>query len=398
MEELLERCAGLDVHKKTVVACIMIGLGKKMKKEIRTFGTMTEDLRELGSWLQGNKIQDVAIESTGIYWEPVFNILEVELGICVTLANARHIKNVPGKKTDIKDSEWICKLLKNGLLTKSFIPPEKVRHLRNLTRSRKSLVKEVNSVKNRIIKNLEQHNIKLASVFSDVHGASGRRIIKAIAGGQVNPEKLISLVDKQVKTSLVDIKKALTGTIQQHHFQSLRRMIDHMEYLEKLISDNENEITAFVIKNFTQEQELLKQIPGISDTISATMIAEMGTDMNQFHSHKHFASWVGLAPGNNESAGIKKSSAISKGNNHFKTALVQGAWAAIRSKATFFSAAFQRLKPRLGAKKALVAIARKMAVCAYWILNKGTPYRELGANYIDKRALERKALYHKKNF
>lgn len=396
MEELLERCAGLDVHKKTVVACIMIGFGKKVKKEIRTFETMTEDLRHMARWLQENGVLNAAIESTGVYWRPVFNILEGEYSINIILVNARHIKNVPGKKTDTKDSEWLCKPLKNGLLSKSFVPKEEFRHLRNLDRHRKAVLRDLTGAKNRIIKNLEMHNIKLASVLSSVHGANGRRIVKEIAQGETNPNKLILLIDRQLKTPKSEILRALTGTMQEHHFKSFKRLIDHVEYLEALVADIEKEIKDFVEKHFACEAKLIKEIPGISDNIAATVIAEIGTNMDQFHSEKHLASWVGLAPGNNESAGKKKNCAISEGNKHLKTTLVQGAWSGIRSKVTFWGAVFKRLRVKLGAKKAVIAISRKMIVCIYWVLKKKISYKELGADYVDKKALVQKAVYYRK--
>lgn len=393
MNELLDRCAGLDVHKKTIVACIMIGFGKKVKKEIRTFGTTTPELELLAKWLQENNISDAAIESTGIYWVPVYNILDEEFKIKLTLANARHIKNVPGRKTDVKDSEWLCKLLKCGLLTASFIPPKDIRDLRKLLTYKDSLIKNRTQVKNRIIKVLESANIKLASVLSNVFGVSGLKVVRLIAGGESNPNVLANVVDSQVRAPRENIKKALTGRITEVDVQILVLLLSDFDYVEKQVKKVECEISNRT-KKYDVQMELLKGIPGVSDNVAAVIIASAGIDMDQFPTDKHFASWGGLVPGNNESAGKKKSTRTREGFRMLKKTLVEAAWAVTHVKKTFFSAFYSRVKIKQGAKKATVAIAHKIAVCAYWILKKMKPYNELGADYVDRNAMERKKNYY----
>lgn len=393
MQEILDRCAGLDVHKDIIVTCIMVGGGKSMYKEIRSFGTMTEDIKEMGEWLKSHNIEDAAMESTGIYWLPIFNVLDEDFNL--VLANARNIKNVPGRKTDVKDSEWICGLFKNGLIEKSFIPPEDIRFLRNLTRYRQSAVEDLTSAKNRLIKILESANIKLASVFSSVYGKTAWNIIKMIAAGQDSVDILTADIPKNVKASKKQIRKALTGTIQEHHLDLLNTIIRHIESLEVIISDLENQVQE-AIKPYQEQVNLLKTIPGIGDIAVATIIAEVGVDMNQFPTAKHLTSWAGIAPGNNESAGKKKSARINPGNNHLKRILIQSALAAIKNKATYYNAAFRRLIPRTGAKKAVVAIGRKILTAVYFVIGKNVPYKELGANFLDAKTYDRKVNYHKK--
>jgi len=395
MQEILERACGLDVHQKTVVACIMTGSGKNVNKEIKTFGTFTDDLRELGRWIKGHDIQDVAVESTGVYWIPIFNVLEGEFELNIILANAGHIKNVPGRKTDVKDCEWICKLLRNGLIEASFIPSVDIRHLRNIVRHRQSLVSDLIAAKNRIIKNLEIGNIKLSSVLSNVFGVCGWKIIRAIADGQCDSTELAKLIDRKIKASRDSITKALTGTLQQYHINTIKLMVKHVDELEKII-----ELVDDAIKNCTQNYEehmrRLQTIPGVGEKVAASIIAEIGVNMDQFHSPQHLASWAGLAPGNNESAGKKKSSSIRDGNIHLKTKLVEGAWSAVKTKDTYWRSVYHRLKSRRGAKRALIAIAHKMLICAYWLIKNKEDYKELGANYIDQNTQEKKAKYYAK--
>jgi transposase len=395
MQEILERACGLDVHQKTVVACIMTGSGKNVNKEIKTFGTFTDDLKDLGRWIKSYDIQDVAVESTGIYWIPIFNVLEGEFALNIILANAGHIKNVPGRKTDVKDCEWICKLLRNGLIEASFIPSIDIRHLRNVVRYRASLVSDLVAAKNRIIKNLEIGNIKLSSVLSNVFGVCGWKVIRAIADGQCNATELIKLIDRKIKASREDIIKALTGTLQQYHTDTIKLMVKHVDDLEKIIALIDNEI-----KNCTQSYEehmrRLQTIPGVGEKVAASIIAEIGINMSQFHSPQHLASWAGLAPGNNESAGKKKSSSTRDGNVHLKTKLVEGAWSAVKTKGTYWQSAYQRLKIRRGAKRALIAIAHKMLICAYWIIKKEEDYKELGANYVDQSTQKKRTQYYAK--
>jgi transposase len=304
MEELLDKCCGIDVHQESLTACIMKGSGKGMYKEIREFSTFTDGIQALGDWLREHKVTHVAIESTGVYWKPVFNILTEER-FDLMLVNARHVKNVPGRKTDIKDSEWLCKLLKNGLLERNFIPPEDMRNLRDLTRYRSKLVATMASEKNRIIKILETANIKLSSVLSDVFGQSGCQIMEDLAKGVTDPKKLVEHVVGRVKHSKEDFIRALTGRITKHHSFLIRQTLDHICDIGKIIQNIEKEIEVITSK-YNQELELLQTVPGVSSTVAAVVLAEIGADMNQFPSDQHISSWAGLSPGSYESAGKKK--------------------------------------------------------------------------------------------
>lgn len=303
MKEILERCCGIDVHQESLTACVMIGSGKTMTKEIRKFSTMTDDLEALAAWLKTEAIKHVAIESTGIYWKPVFNVLAEDFEF--VLANARHIKNVPGRKTDVKDSEWICKLLKTGLLEKSFIPPQDITHLRSLVRYRRKYVGFISSEKNRIIKILESVNIKLASVISDVFGATGWKIINAILNGITDPHKLLDYVSGNCRSSDDAFIKALRGKITHHDIFLMGQAVSHIRHLESSIEEVDEAVNK-ILKSYTVEFNLLKTIPGVSDISAAAIIAEVGVDMDQFPSDQHLSSWAGLCPGSYESAGKKK--------------------------------------------------------------------------------------------
>jgi len=305
MTEMYERCAGLDVHQANIVAYIMIGSGKSIRKDIRTFSTMTEDLRTLGLWLQDNAVQTVVIESTGIYWIPVFNVLEIEMKLKVILVNALHVKNVPGRKTDVRDCEWLCKLLKNGLVKASFIPPAEIRDLRRLVRYRRDLKHDLSSAQNRVIKNLETANIKLASVLATVFCVTGKKIITAIIEGETNPEVLADLANGCGKTPKSEIRKALSGTLRKQDIMMLKFLMQNVEDLEALIATVEQEISLQAEK-YTQELQFLDDIPGISDISAKTIISEVGTDMSKFPDEQQFTSWIGVVPGSNESAGKKK--------------------------------------------------------------------------------------------
>jgi transposase len=304
MEEILDRCCGIDVHQESLTACLMKGSGKGMYREIREFSTFTDGIQALGKWLREHKVLHVAIESTGVYWKPVFNILTEE-HFDLMLVNARHVKNVPGRKTDLKDSEWLCKLLKNGLLERNFIPPEDIRNLRDLTRYRSKLVAVMASEKNRIIKVLETANIKLSSVLSDVFGGSGCRIIEDLAKGVTEPKKLIEHIVGRVKHSKEDFIRALTGRITKHHSFLIQQALDHICETGKIVQKIETEIDA-ITSQHVQEFELLQTMPGVSSTIAAAVIAEVGVNMNQFPTDQHISSWAGLSPGSYESAGKKK--------------------------------------------------------------------------------------------
>jgi transposase len=300
MEVIIDKGCGLDVHKETVVACVM---GEGIKKEIRTFSTMTGDLLQLKEWLLEKGITHVAMESTGPYWKPVFNILEGSLE--VILANARHIKNVPGRKTDVKDSEWICKLLRSGLLAASFVPPQAIRELRDLTRYRRKLTQSISAEKNRVQKVLEDANVKISSVVSDTFGVSASRMIEAIMVGKHDTDAISDLAVGKLKGKKAELKKALVGNFQEHHRFMIQASLDHIEILEKIIASLDQEIDR-KLTDYHQEYELLQSIPGVKEQGAASIIAEIGADMGRFPSEGHLSAWAGMSPGNNESAGKKK--------------------------------------------------------------------------------------------
>lgn len=305
MEAMIERCAGLDVHQETVVACVLYGaLDQKPKKAIESFSTETDGLLKLNDWLMTFQVTTVVMESTGVYWKPVWNILEDDFQL--VLANAKHVKNVPGRKTDVKDAEWLAKLLRSGLIEGNFVPPEEIRDLRDLTRYRKKLVQLRTAEQNRIHKILQDGNIKLTSVISDIFGVSGRRILEAIINGEkIEVKHLQKMVHGRTKASIIDIAKAINGRIRLHHRAMLKYHWDHMIYLEKTIEEMEMEID-YCLEPYRKEVELLDTIPGVNKNSAATFIAEMGVDMSVFKSAKHLSSWAGVSPGNNESAGKKK--------------------------------------------------------------------------------------------
>jgi transposase len=300
MEIIIDKGCGLDVHKETVVACVM---GSGIKKEIRTFSTMTEDLFRLKSWLSEKGITHIAMESTGPYWKPVFNVLEYSFE--VILANARHIKNVPGRKTDVKDSEWICKLLRSGLLAASFVPPKTIRELRDLTRYRRKLTQSISAEKNRVQKVLEDANVKISSVVSDTFGVSASRMIEAIMAGNLDTEAMSDLAVGKLKGKKEELKKALVGNFQEHHRFMIQVSLDHIESLEKIIAGLDQEINR-KMKDYHHEFELLQTIPGVKEQGASSILAEIGAEMDIFPSEGHLSAWAGMSPGNNESAGKKK--------------------------------------------------------------------------------------------
>lgn len=390
MENLLDRVCGMDVHKETVVVCIM---GEGIKKEIRTFSTMTNDLIRLKQWLKENMITHVAMESTGVYWKPIYNILEDSFEIF--LVNARHIKHVPGRKTDMKDCEWICKLLRNGLLKGSFIPPKDIRELRDLTRYKRKLIQTISAEKNRIQKILEDANIKISSVVSDTFGATGYGIINAIIEGTLSPEDLSTHAKGRLKKKKEELKEALTGNISQHHIFMIKASLDHIHSIEKIINELDKEIDE-KLKPYQKEYELLKTIPGVKDEAAECIIAEIGVDMDRFPDETHLASWAGLAPGNNESAGKKKICKTTYGDKFLETVLTQCAWAATRSKNTYLNSKYYSLLVRRGKKKALIAIAHKIIIACYFILKHKVQYKDLGPSYLNKKRINKKVRHHLK--
>ncbi|NSW84453.1 MAG: IS110 family transposase [Syntrophothermus sp.] len=382
MQVVYERCCGLDVHKTKVVACLITsGKGGKPHKEIRTFGTTTGELNLLSDWLSAAGCTHVAMESTGVYWKPVYYVLEGNFELLVV--NARDIKQVPGRKTDVSDAEWIAELLRHGLLRGSFVPPKPIRELRALTRHRKTLVREKARVINRIQKVLEDANIKLASVASNILGASGRAILQALAQGANDPYVLAELAKGSLRSKLAELEKALSGVVEPHHRFLLQQHLAHIDFLEQAIALVEAEIEERMLP-FAKEVEQLMTIPGIKKQAAWTIIAEIGIDMGVFPSHKHLASWAGLCPGNNESAGKRKTGRTRKGNPWLREVLVEAAWAASRTRKTYLAAQYHRLAARRGKKRALVAVAHSILVIAYHLLAKGTTYRELGPNFFDQ--------------
>jgi transposase len=379
MEIVVDRACGLDVHKETVVGCVM-GSGKK--KEVRTFSTMTGDLIKLKEWLQAEGVTHVAMESTGIYWKPIYNVLED--GFEVILVNARHIKHVPGRKTDVCDSEWLCRLLRCGLVSGSFIPERDMRELRDLTRYRKKLVQTLSAEKNRVQKVLEDANIKLSSVVSDTFGVSAGRMIEELIQGKMTVEQMSELAKGSLKKKRSQLKEALVGNFQEHHKFMIKMSLAHIKSIEKLVADIDKKIED-KLKKHRQEYELLQTIPGVKQTAAAALIAEIGVDMSRFPTEEHLASWAGMCPGNNESAGKKKSGKTTHGNKCLKATLTESAWAASRTKNTYLKAKYHSLAGRRGKKRALIAVGHKILVSAYYILKYKKSYRELGSEYLDQR-------------
>jgi transposase len=368
-------CAGLDVHKKTVVACARrAGPDGQVSRRVLTFGTMTADLIALADWLDAEGVTHVAMESTGVYWKPVFHLLEGRFE--VLLANAHHIKNVPGRKTDVKDAEWVAQLLQYGLLSPSFIPPPPIRELRDLTRQRAQLVRERAAAANRVQKVLEDANIKLAGVATDVLGASGRAMLAAIVGGAEDPAALAALARGSLRRKAPELTLALRGRVTDHHRFLLRTLLRQVDQLEGLIGEYAARIEE-VTTPFAEAAGRLETIPGVGAKAAEVIVAEIGTDMTAFPTAGHLASWAGLCPGNHESAGKRRTGKTTKGSRWLRTTLVQVAWAASHTKATIFSATYRKWAKRMGKKKALVALGHKILVVAYKLLKDRTDYREL---------------------
>ena len=382
MEIVYSRCAGADVHKKTVVVCVILPNDHGgWRKETRTFGTMTADLLALSDWLQQCGCTHVAMESTGEYWKPVFNILEGNFE--VLLVNAQHIKAVPGRKTDVSDAEWIADLLRHGLLRASFIPPVAQRELRDLTRFRSTFVRERATLTNRVQKVLEDANLKLAAVASDVMGVSGRAMLAALLDGQGDPEKLADLARGRLREKRPDLIKALTGRVKAHHRFILTELLCQIDNLEEAITRFDEQIKTQCAP-FEDAVILLDTIPGVARATAEVIVAEIGTDMSRFPSADHLAAWAGVAPGNNESAGRRRSGKTRKGDRPLGVALNQAAHGAAHTKNTYLAAQYRRLAKRRGKKKAIMAVAHSILVIAYHLIQRKEPYRELGGDYFDK--------------
>ena len=382
MQTLVERGCGLDVHQATVVACLLIvRKDGRVQKQMRTFGTTTRELVVLREWLLSEGCTHVAMESTGVYWKPIYAILEGTLEIVV--ANAQHIKKVPGRKTDVKDAEWIADLLCHGLLRSSFVPPKPIRELRDLMRYRRKLVESQAAERNRLLKVLETANIKLANVATDVFGMSGRLMLRALIAGKATPQEMAELAKGLLRKKIPELQLALEGKLEEHHRFLLELQLQRLEAAEKDLALLEQRIRQ-MLEPYATQLALLDEIPGVDWTLAAVIIAELGVDMSVFGSVSQLASWAGVCPGNNESAGKRKSSRIPSGNVYLKSGLVEAANAAVRAKSTYLRDKFFRLKARRGYKRAVVAIAHKILVAIYHMLSHQVSYNDLGDLYLDK--------------
>jgi transposase len=380
MQVLYPRCAGLDVHKDTIVACVRC-VSAPVHQEVRSFDSTTRGLLELADWLTAYGCTHVAMEATGVYWKPVWHILEESFEL--VLANAQHIRNVPGRKTDVNDAMWIADLLAHGLIRSSFVPPTAIQQLRDLTRTRKQLVREISQHSLRIQKVLEDANLKLGSVLSDVLGHSGLAMLKAIVAGESDPQRLADLALGTARKKTAELREALRGRITAHHRMLLKLHLDVISALQRTLA----EVDAAVGKALTpihQAARLLTTMPGISEVTAHVMVAEIGVDMTRFPSSGHLVSWAGLCPRNDESAGKRRSTRVRKSGTWLKTALVTAAWAAVRVKKSYLHAQFLRLKARRGAKKAILAVAASMLTAAYFMLRDGVAYQDLGPGHFDR--------------
>ena len=382
MKTLHRRCAGLDVHKKEVVACLRLVVRGKATYEVRRFATTTRGLLELSDWLEQAGCTHVAMEATGVYWKPVWHMLEGRFQ--QILANAAHIKGVPGRKSDMNDATWIADLLAHGLIRASFVPPQPIQELRDLTRTRKQLTREIVQHTQRIQAVLEEANVKLSSVITDILGASGRRILKAIIAGETDPAKLSELGSPRLAATKSELSDALLGRIRLHHQFLIGQHLKTIEQLEETIAAFDARIEA-ALEPFRDAIERLKEVPGLSETSAQILIAEIGTDMRQFPTAGHLLSWAGLIPRLDESAGKRRSTRVRKGAPWLKPVLVLCAWAASRKKNSYFEAQFLRLKARCGPKKAAVAVAASILTTVYHMLADGTCYQDLGADHFARR-------------
>lgn len=384
MEVLYPHCAGLDVHKDTVVACVRHMVNGTVTREVRRFGTTTKDLLALSEWLAGHGCTHVAMEATGVYWKPVWHILS-DGEVSLVLANAGHVKNVPGRKTDVNDATWLADLLAHGLIRGSFVPDAHTQELRALLRTRKQFVRERSSHVQRLQKTLEDANIKLDGAISDIIGLSGRRMIEALIAGESDPEALAALAHRRIKAPPAALREALRGRVTDHHRFLLQLHLQHIDALDTAITAIDREVGVHV-EPFHTEVLLLTTIPGVSDLSAYVIRAEIGGDMSRFATVGNLISWAGFCPRNDESAGKRRSTRMRKGAPWLKTTLIQCAWAAARKNGSYLQAQFRRLRARRGAKKAIGAVAASILTAAYHMLKDGTLYHDLGPDHFDRRA------------
>jgi len=389
MEVLYPHCAGLDVHKDTVVACVRHMANGEVRREVRTFKTTTKELLALSDWLAGEGCSHLAMEATGVYWKPVWHVLS-DGDFALLLANAAHVKNVPGRKTDVNDATWLADLLAHGLIRGSFVPDEQTQEMRTLLRTRKQLVRERSSHVQRLQKTLEDANIKLDSVISDILGLSGRRMIEALIAGETDPEALAALAHRRIKATPDELEAALRGRVTRRHRFLLRLHLQQIDAIDAAIEEIDREVDADV-EPFRGAIALLT-IPGVSVLSAEIILAEIGRDMSRFPTAGHLISWAGLCPKNDESAGKRRSTRMRKGAPWLKTTLVQCAWAASRRKASYLQAQFHRLRARRGAKKAIGALAASILTTVYHMLISGEFYHDLGPDHFDRRANGRQTM------
>jgi transposase len=382
VQVIYERCCGLDVHKRTITGCVLKWLRGAWQKEIRQFGTTTKDLLALSDWLVGEGCTHVAMESTGVYWKPVYNILEGQFELLVV--NAQHLKAVPGRKTDVRDAEWIAELLAHGLLRGSFVPPANVRELRDFTRYRTSLVRDRARTINRLQKVLEDANIKLANVVTDIHGVSARLMLEALVAGERDAQQLANLAKGRLKGKREQLVEALCGRLKPHQSFLIAEHLAQIDYLEEAIERLSQQIEER-LRPFEQEMALLDTIPGVNRRTAEVLWAETGGDMSRFASARHLASWAGMCPGNNESAGKRRTGRTRKGSPWLRHCLIEAAHGAGRTKNKYLSSQYHRIGARRGKKKALVAVGHSILVIAYHVLTRKQAYSDLGANYFDER-------------
>jgi transposase len=383
MDALIERCAGLDVHKDTVTACVRVpGPSGERTEDTHTFGTTTPEVLALRDWLAGHEVTVVGMESTGVYWKPIFYLLEDDFECW--LLNARHLRNVPGRKTDVADASWIAQLVEHGLVRPSFVPPKPIRELRNLTRYRKAQIEERARETQRLDKVLQDAGIKLSSVATDILGVSGRAMLTALVEGTRDPEALAGLARGLLRRKIPALKEALQGRFGAHHALIVGAILSKLEFLDEIIERLSEEIEE-AVSPFDREVELLRIIPGVERRTAEMLVAEIGVDMSRFGSSARLASWAGMCPGNNESAGKHRSGKTRKGSKWLRSGLTEAAKAAARSKGTHFSAQHARLKGRRGPRKATTAVGHSILVVAYHVLERGEPYADLGADHFLRR-------------